>query len=94
MLLQVLEGRRAQMHSRGRVLMHKWNGAAGTWPGREMVLLVWGARVSDGATRECRSCLGAQLGHTAGGLEGTHRVGWITTRWELHFLDLLKEIQL
>lgn len=23
------------MHSRSRVLMHKWNGAAGTWPGRE-----------------------------------------------------------
>lgn len=45
-------------------------------------------------TRECRSCLGTQLGHTPGGLEGTHRLGWITTSWELHFLDLLKEIQL
>lgn len=62
--------------------------------GREVVLLVWGARVSDGATRGCRSCLGTQLGHTAGGLEGTHRVGWITAGWELHFLDLSKEIQL
>lgn len=83
------------MHSRGRVLMHKWKGAAGPGPaGSEVVLLVWGARVSDGATRGCRSCLGTQLGHTAGGPEGTHRVGWITTGWELHFLDLLKEIQL
>lgn len=35
LLLQVLEGRRGQRHSRGRVLMHKWNGAAGSWHGRE-----------------------------------------------------------
>lgn len=45
-------------------------------------------------TRECHSCLGAQLGHTPEGLEGTHTVAYITTRWELHLLDLLKEIQL
>lgn len=62
-----------------------------------MVLLVSSSGVQESVTvqtRECHSCLGAQLGHTVEGLEGTHRVGWITTRWELHFLDLLKEIQL
>lgn len=65
--------------------------------GSEKVLLVSSSGVQESVTvqmGERRSCLGTQIGHTPGGLEGTHSMGWITTRWELHFLDLLKEIQL
>lgn len=65
--------------------------------GSEMVLLVSLSGVQESVTvqtRECRSCQGAQLGHTPGGLEGTHRSGCITAGWERHFLDLLREIQL